>query len=180
VSAAHSSGADQATRYLLGLGHRRIAAITGHGYMMATQERLRGYHSALGAAGVLPDPRLEVESNFDVDGGRKAAAALLELEDRPTAIFAFNDPLAIGAMQAVLTRGLRVPEDISIVGFDDTAEAGLVTPQLTTVRQPLAEMGRMGVSLLMRLLEGRRFEALHVELATQLVVRGSTAPPPAR
>jgi LacI family transcriptional regulator len=180
VSAAHSSGADQATRYLLGLGHRRIAAITGHGYMMATQERLRGYHSALGAAGVLPDPRLEVESNFDVDGGREAAAALLELEDRPTAIFAFNDPLAIGAMQAVLTRGLRVPEDISIVGFDDTAEAGLVTPQLTTVRQPLAEMGRMGVSLLMRLLEGRRFEALHVELATQLVVRGSTAPPPAR
>jgi LacI family transcriptional regulator len=71
-----------------------------------------------------------------------------------------------------------VPEDISIVGFDDTAEAELVTPQLTTVRQPLAEMGRMGVSLLMRLLEGRRFEALHVELATALVVRGSTAPPP--
>ena len=89
----------------VGLGHRRIAAITGHGDMMATQERLRGYHSALGAAGVLPDPQLEVESNYDVDGGREAAAALLDLEDRPTAIFAFNDPLAIGAMQAVLASG---------------------------------------------------------------------------
>ena len=80
-------------------------------------------------------------------------------------------------MQAAQARGLRVPADLSIVGFDDTAEAELVTPALTTVRQPLAEMGRMAVSLLMRLLEGRPFEALHVELATQLIVRGSTSAP---
>ncbi|MGA3362693.1 MAG: LacI family DNA-binding transcriptional regulator [Solirubrobacteraceae bacterium] len=173
VSAAHSSGADQATRYLLGLGHRRIAAITGAGDMMATEERLRGYRAALAAAGVAPDPAIVIESNWEVGGGREAGAALLELADPPTAIFAFNDPLAIGAMQAVLARGLRVPDD-------DTAECELVTPALTTVRQPLAEMGRMGVSLLMRLLENRSFEALHVELATALIVRASTAPAPIR
>ncbi|MGA2008279.1 MAG: LacI family DNA-binding transcriptional regulator, partial [Solirubrobacteraceae bacterium] len=112
VSAAHSSGADQATRYLLGLGHRRIAAITGAGDMMATEERLRGYRAALAAAGVAPDPAIVIESNWEVDGGREAGAALLQLADPPTAIFAFNDPLAIGAMQAVLARGLRVPEDV--------------------------------------------------------------------
>jgi LacI family transcriptional regulator len=180
VSAAHTSGADQATRHLLDLGHRRIAAITGPRDMMATQERLRGYNAALAAAGVQADPALVIESNWEVDGGRRAGAALLDVADPPTAIFAFNDPLAVGAMQSALVSGLRVPQDISIVGFDDTAEAELVTPILTTVRQPLAEMGRMGVSLLMRLLENRSFEALHVELATQLVVRASTGPAPAR
>jgi len=180
VSAAHSSGADQATRHLLELGHRRIAAITGPADMMATEERLRGYHAALAAAGVLADRGLVIESDWEVDGGRRAAAALLELPDPPTAIFAFNDPLAIGAMQSVVERGFRVPQDVSIVGFDDTVEAEFVTPRLTTVRQPLAEMGRMGVSLLMRLLENRSFEALHVELATQLIVRASTGPAPVR
>jgi LacI family transcriptional regulator len=176
ISAAHSSGADQATRHLLDLGHRRIGAITGPPGLMATEERKRGYHAALAAAGVLPDPALVVESNFDVDGGRAAAAQLLDLADQPSAIFAFNDPLAIGALQTALARGVDVPRDLSIVGFDDTSEADLVRPALTTVRQPLAEMGRMGVSLLTRLLENRQLEALHVELATQLVVRDSTAP----
>ena len=177
VSAAHSAGANQATAHLLELGHRRIAAITGPGGWMATEERLRGHRSALAAAGVLPNPALVVESNFEVDGGRAAAAALLELAEPPTAIFAFNDQLAIGAMQAALERGLRVPAELSIVGFDDTAEAEIVTPRLTTVHQPLAEIGRMGVSLLTRQLENQRLEALHVELETKLVVRASTAPP---
>lgn len=174
VSAAHSSGADQATGHLLELGHRRIAAITGPGALLATQERKRGYHAALAAAGLMPDPELVIESNFDVDGGRAAAAALLGLAEPPSAIFAFNDQLAIGAMQTALARNLRIPEDLSIVGFDDTAEAELVTPALTTVRQPLAEMGRMGVSLLTRLLDNHQLEAVHVELATELIVRGST------
>ena len=144
---------------------------------LATTERTRGYLAALAAAGIAPDHDLVIESNFDVDGGRVAAAALLDSTQPPTAIFAFNDQLAIGAMQTAFARNLRVPDDLSIVGFDDTAEAELVTPALTTLRQPLAEMGRMGVSLLTRLLDDRQLEALHVELATQLVVRGSTAPP---
>jgi LacI family transcriptional regulator len=178
VSAANSAGATQATRHLLGLGHRRIAAITGPGGWMASEERRRGYHAALVDAGVMPDPALEVESDFLLSGGVEAAAKLLDGTDRPTAVFAFSDNLAIGAIQAARARGLHVPGDVSIVGFDDTTEAALVTPGLTTVRQPLAEMGRMAVSLLMRLLENQRFEALHVELATRLVVRQSAAPPP--
>ena len=103
-----------------------------------------------------------IESSFDVAGGRAAAGELLDLPEPPTAIFAFDDPLAIGALQAAQERGLSVPDDLSIVGFDDTAEAALVTPALTTVRQPLAEMGRLGVSLLIRLLENRQLEALHI------------------
>lgn len=175
VSAAHAAGADQAVRHLLDLGHRRIAAITGPPGRMATEERLRGYHAALAAAGLAADPRLVVVSNFKVEGGYESAARLLAPADRPTAIFAFNDPMAIGAMRAAAARGLRVPEDVSIVGFDDTNEAQFVTPGLTTVRQPLAAMGRMGVGLLLRLLAGEPPTILHPELATRLVVRGSTA-----
>jgi len=177
VSAAHMSGADQAMRHLLGLGHRRIAAITGPSGWVASDDRRRGYHAALAAAGILPDPALEVESDFEIGSGVKAAKALLDLADPPTAIFAFNDNLAIGAIQAARARGLRVPEDVSVVGFDDVEHATIVTPTLTTVRQPLAEMGRTAVSLLVRLLERQRFETLHVELGTRLVVRESTAPP---
>jgi LacI family transcriptional regulator, galactose operon repressor len=176
VSAAHSMGASEAVEHLLSLGHRRIAAITGPRGWIATDERLRGYRGALAAAGVMPDPQLEIESDFGAKGGGRAAATLFDLVDPPSAIFAFNDMLAIGAMRAARARGIRVPEDLSIVGFDDTFEASIVTPLLTTVRQPLAEMGRMAVNLLVRLLQNQRMEALHVELETKLVVRESTAP----
>jgi LacI family transcriptional regulator len=174
VSAAHSAGADQAVRHLIGLGHRRIAAITGPRGRMATEERLRGYYAAMAGAGVLPDAHLVAESNFKVEGGFDSAARLLGAPDPPTAIFAFNDPMAIGAMRAARSRGFRIPEDVSIVGFDDTNEAQFVTPGLTTVRQPLAEMGRMAASLLVRLLENQAHVTLHLELATRLVVRDST------
>jgi LacI family transcriptional regulator len=163
--------------HLLGLGHRRIAAITGPRGWVATEDRRRGYHAALAAQGILPDPSLEVEADFEIAPGRDAAGHLLDLHDPPTAIFAFNDNLAIGALQAARDRGLRVPGDLSVVGFDDVEPATIVTPTLTTVRQPLAEMGRTAVSLLMRLLERQRFETLRVELATRLVVRESTGPP---
>jgi len=176
VSAAHTSGADQAMRHLLGLGHRRIAAITGPRGWVATEHRRRGYLAALASAGILADPALEAEGDFEIPGGRDAARRLLDLADPPTAIFAFNDNLAIGAIQTARARGLRVPEDLSVVGFDDVELATIVSPTLTTVRQPLAEMGRTAVSLLMRLLERQRFETLHVELGTRLVVRESTGP----
>lgn len=176
VSAAHASGADQAMQHLLELGHRRIAAITGPRGWVATEERRRGYHAALAAHGILPDPELEQEADFEIEPGRVAARRLLDLADPPTAIFAFNDNLAIGAIQAARERGVGVPEDLSIVGFDDVEPSTIVTPALTTVRQPLAEMGRTAVSLLMRLLERQRFETLRIELATRLVVRESTGP----
>jgi LacI family transcriptional regulator len=177
VSAAHMSGADQAMKHLLDIGHRRVGQISGPRGWVATEDRRRGYRAALSAAGILPDPALEREAEPEIDPGRAAAEQLLDLSEPPTAIFAFNDNIAIGAIQAARARGLRVPEDLSVVGFDDVEHATIVTPALTTVRQPLAEMGRTGVSLLMRLLEGKRFETLHVELATRLVVRDSTAPP---
>lgn len=176
VSAAHTSGADQALRHLLALGHRRIAHITGPRGWVATEDRRRGYHAALAAAGILPNPELEIEATPEIGPGRAAAEILLDLPERPTAIFAFNDNIAIGTIQAAHSRGLRVPEDISVVGFDDVEHATIVTPALTTVRQPLAEMGRTAVSLLVRLLEGQRIETLHLELGTRLVVRDSTAP----
>jgi LacI family transcriptional regulator len=177
VSSAHTSGAGEAVRHLLELGHRRIAAITGPREWVATEERRRGYHAALAAFGILPDPSLEIEADFEISGGVGAAAELLGRPDRPTAVFAFNDNLAIGTMRAARARGLSLPEDLSVVGFDDSEHASLVTPELTTVRQPLAEMGRTAVNLLGRLLDGQRVETLHVELGTRLIVRESTAPP---
>ena len=180
VSAGHATGARAATEHLLSLGHRRIAAITGPPAWMASTERLNGYRSALAAAGVLPDPELVAGINFSIEGGEAAAGPILDLADRPTAVFAFNDNVAIGVLRAAEARGIRVPEDLSIVGFDDSEHAALVTPALTTVRQPLAEMGRMAVSLLLRLLENQSVETLRIELATRLVVRDSTAPAPAR
>jgi LacI family transcriptional regulator len=176
VSAAHASGARAATEHLLSRGHRRIGAITGPAEWMASTERLNGYRAALAAAGVLPDPKLVVDSDFSIENGEEAAAALLDLPDPPTAIFGFNDNVAIGALHVARARGISVPEELSVVGFDDSEQAAIVTPALTTVRQPLAEMGRMAISLLLRLLEHQRVEAMSIELATRLVVRESTAP----
>jgi LacI family transcriptional regulator len=177
VSAMHAAGAKQATEHLLSLGHRRIGAIAGNEGWYATEERLLGFRAALAGAGILPDPALIHYSNFQVPEGERVAEELLSQPNRPTAIFGFNDNVAIGALNAARKLGLRVPEDLSIVGFDDTLMSRVVTPKLTTIRQPLAELGRTGVSLLMRLLEGQRLDALRMELSTTLVVRDSTAPP---
>ena len=177
VAAMHAAGAKQATEHLLELGHRRIGAIAGAPGWYATEERLLGFRAALAGAGILLDRELVVYSDWRIPRGTEAAEQLLALPDPPTAIFGFNDNVAIGALHAARNRGLSVPDDLSIVGFDDTEQAMIVTPQLTSVRQPLAEMGRMGVSLLIRIIEGQRVDALRLELSTKLVVRGSTGPP---
>jgi LacI family transcriptional regulator len=177
VSASHMAGAKDATDHLLKLGHRRIAALTGPRGWVATEDRLSGYQTALAGAGVLPSAELIVEGDWLLEGGQRDGGALLDLPDPPSAIFAFNDNMAVGALLAARQRGLRVPEDVSIVGFDDTEQATIVTPALTTIRQPLEEMGRIAVSLLTRLVERQRVEALRIELATRLVVRESTGPP---
>lgn len=177
VSAAHRAGAKAATDHLVALGHRRIAHVTGRPGWTATVERIEGYHAALATAGVLPSAELVLEGDFEIASGYEAGGRLLDLPDRPTAIFAANDNMAIGAIRAARERGIAVPEELSVVGFDDAVLAPIVTPSLTTVRQPLAELGRTAVSLLMRMLDRQRVEALRVELATRLVVRDSTAPP---
>ena len=178
VAAANVSGAEQAMQHLLDLGHRRIAAITGPPGWVATEERRQAYRAALAVAGIAFDPALELEADFDFEPGAQAAAVLLELERPPTAIFAFNDMIAIGAMGAARSLGIKIPDELSIVGFDDSAYAAVVHPALTTVRQPLAEMGATAVDLLVRLMQQEAVDTLHLEPFTRLVVRDTTATPP--
>ena len=187
VSAAHFAGARAMTAHLVALGHRRIGVVAGPHNWLAGEARLAGHTSALADAGVLPDPKLTRAGEPTTRFGYEAAAQLLDADTgtetrtqdpRPTALVCFNDKAAVGALAAAVERGLRVPEDLSIGGFDDIDLAQATSPMLTTVRQPLEEMGRMAVSLLIRLLERHRLDALHVELATELIVRGSTGPAP--
>lgn len=176
VVATNSVGAETATEHLLQLGHRSIGIVTGPPGWAATEERRQGHLAALARAGIHSEAHLTEVGDWQIPGGRAAAARLLALAEPPTAIFAFNDEMAIGAMQAARERGLRVPDDISVIGFDGVERGELLAPQLTTIRQPLAEMGRTAVTLLLRLLERKRIEALRVELATRLVERESTGP----
>jgi LacI family transcriptional regulator len=176
VSAAHFAGARSLTGHLVELGHRRIGLLAGPDNWLASTARRAGHVSALADAGVLPDPELTLPGEPTVAFGYRAAQHLLALPDRPTALLGFNDKAASGALAAAAQLGLRVPEDLSIAGFDDIDLAQATRPMLTTVRQPLQEMGRIAVSLLLRLLNRHRLDALHVELATELIVRDSTGP----
>jgi LacI family transcriptional regulator len=176
VSAAHFAGSRSLSRHLADLGHRRIGVIAGPHNWLASDARLAGHASALANVGVLPDPGLVRSGEPTAQFGYHAAGELLDLPQRPTALIGFNDKVAVGALAAATQRGLRVPEELSIAGFDDIDLAQATRPLLTTVRQPLQEMGRLAVSLLIRLMERHRLDALHVELAAELVVRDSTGP----
>jgi LacI family transcriptional regulator len=176
VSAAHFAGARNMTAHLVELGHRRIGVIGGPSEWQASDARLAGHAAALSTVGVLPLPELLRSVEPTTERGYRAAGELLDLPQRPTALVAFNDKSAVGALRAAAERALHVPDDLSIAGFDDIDLSRATQPMLTTVRQPLQEMGRMAVTLLIRLLERHRLEALHIELATELVVRGSTGP----
>ena len=176
VSAAHFSGARQITSHLVNLGHRRIGVIAGPSEWTATDARLAGHAAALVDVGVLSSPSLIRYGHPTVDDGYFLARDFLDKPDRPTAIVGFNDKIAVGVLRAATERGLRVPEDLSITGFDDIELGRITSPALTTVAQPLQEMGRMAVTLLMRLQERHRLDTLRVDLATKLIVRGSTGP----
>ncbi|GAB4051298.1 LacI family DNA-binding transcriptional regulator [Catellatospora paridis] len=178
VSAAHFSGARAMTAHLAQLGHRHIGVLAGPHNWVAGSARLAGHASALADVGILADPALVRSAEPTTEFGYRAAGELLDLPRRPTALVGFNDKAAVGALAAAAERGLRVPADLSVTGFDDIDLAQATTPRLTTVRQPLEEMGRMAVSLLARLLERHQLEALHVELAPELVIRDSTGPVP--
>ncbi len=177
VGATNWSGAYQATTYLLSLGHRRIAHINGPGSIGCSRARRSGYHAALDAAGLSVEPAFMREADFYREGGYQAACALLDLPVPPTAIFAGNDMQAMGVYAALRERDLSVPGDVSVVGFDDIPVAAMVSPPLTTVRQPLAEMGRIAAHMLLTLLDGASLPSQRVELATALIVRGSCAAP---
>jgi len=178
ISATHWAGASAAMEHLLSLGHRRIGAIAGPPRWSASDDRLAGYHSALVAVGLPIDPDLIARGDFTVESGYGAAMHLLSLPALPTAVFAFNDNMALGFLRAARARGIAVPADISLVGFDNVEFAAHTAPPLTTVHQPLMDLGRAGADLLFRLLSGRAGDTPRIQLATRLVVRASTAPPP--
>jgi LacI family transcriptional regulator len=170
------NGAYEATRHLIALGHRRIVHIAGPSSHQHSADRVLGFNRALQEARIKPDVRLIVEGDFEAASGARAVESLLRRRISFTAVFAANDPMAYGAMHALFVRGLRVPKDVSIVGFDDRPQSPFTTPALTTVRQPEIEMGSAAVAMLLRELRGEP-PALP-RFATQLVVRESTARAP--
>jgi LacI family transcriptional regulator len=176
ISAAHFSGARAATRHLIGLGHHRIGVITGPPDCHTRDDRDAGHVAALAEAGVLGDPELMRHGEPGTETGVRAGGELLDLRPRPSAVVCFNDQVAVGVMEAAARRGLQVPGDLSVVGFDDIDVSRATSPRLTTVRQPLQEMGRTAITMLMRQLDGHAHEALSMELETRLIVRESTGP----
>ncbi len=178
IGATNWTGGMQATEHLISLGHRRIGFIAGPPRLLCSRARLDGYRAALEAAGLDVDRELLRQGDFYHESGFAGGASLLDGAQPPTAIFASSDQMALGVHEAVRQRGLRVPDDVSVVGFDDLPEVRWSSPPLTTVRQPLSEMGQLAARTVLRLAAGERIESLRVELATDLVVRDSTAPPP--
>ncbi|MCI3278744.1 LacI family DNA-binding transcriptional regulator [Streptomyces cylindrosporus] len=177
IGAANWSGGMAATEHLLSLGHRRIGLIAGPPRLLCSRARLDGYRAALEGAGIALDETLVVPGDFHPESGFTGCNTLLDLAEPPTALFAASDQMALGAIEALRRRGLRVPEDMSVVGFDDLPEVRWSAPPLTTVRQPLADMGKLAVRTVLRLARDEQPDSPRVELGTELVVRSSTAPP---
>jgi LacI family xylobiose transport system transcriptional regulator len=179
VGSANWSGGLMATRHLIELGHSRIAAITGPDDMMCSHARIDGFRSAMSAAGLPINPDWVRFGDFHTTGGQLHGRDLLQRDDRPTAIFAGSDLQALGVMEAARALGLRIPDDVSLVGYDDIPLTKWVSPRLTTVRQPLMRMAEEATRLVLRMSEAPLDSIPRMDLATSLVVRDSTAPPPA-
>ena len=174
VDSDNLNGARLGTQHLLDLGHRRIAMITGRPDLESSRLRERGFREAMHDAGVPVDPDLIQVGDYDPDSSAAAARLLLEGPDRPTAIFGANDVSAIVAVEVAASMGLRVPDDLSVVGFDNVPEAALASPALTTVEQPIHAMGHRAIELLIKLIHNEPVDTTHVRLTTRLVVRQST------
>ncbi|MGA6161878.1 LacI family DNA-binding transcriptional regulator [Amycolatopsis magusensis] len=174
IDSDNLSGARLAVEHLLGLGHRRIALLKGRPDLQSAHLRETGYRRALAAAGVPVDEDLVQVGAYDPEVSAASARLLLDSPDRPTAVFAANDLSAIATVEVANELGLRVPEDLSVVGFDNIPESVLNVPPLTTVEQPIREMGRRAIQLLIPLINGEQPEPTHVTLDTRLVVRQST------
>lgn len=164
-----------ATRHLLDLGHRRIAFINGPAHTPLSKDRLRGYREALKAAGLTYDKNLVVRGDFSLLSGERAAEALLDTKIKFSAVFAANDAMGIGAIKVLRARKLKVPEDISVMGFDDIEFAQYVEPPLSTIHQPRREIGRAAMLRMIAMLSGEGAAPVQAVLGHELVVRGSTA-----
>ncbi|MCH7229778.1 LacI family DNA-binding transcriptional regulator [Glycomyces sp. L485] len=177
IGATNWAGGLTATEHLIELGHRRIGFIHGPKQVLCSRARFDGYRAALEAAGIPFDPALVCDGDFYHQSGFDAAKELLGLDDAPTAIFASSDQMAFGAYEAIRQRGLRIPEHVSVVGFDDLPESRWTSPPLTTVRQPLSEMGSLAARTVLDMAAGNAVDSPRLELATEMVVRESTATP---
>ncbi|MDH7639564.1 LacI family DNA-binding transcriptional regulator [Sphingomonas oryzagri] len=164
--------------HLVGLGHTRIGVVRGDPSHASAGARLEGYHAGLAAHGLAADPALEVQGAYTFVSGYEAGRALLALPDRPTAIFASNDDMAAGVINAAYEAGVSVPDQLSVVGFDDSNIASVVWPRLTTIHQPIRDMAREATSALLSLIDHEE-TVPHQMLPFQLVIRGSTGPVPA-
>ena len=177
VGVDERAAGELATHHLIELGHRRIAFIAGPDHMLPTREKGAGRETALRAAG-LDSADLVAHAEFGIDGGRAALRRLLALPDLPTAVICSSDLMAIGALQAAREAGLRVPQELSIVGFDGIEAAGWTSPPLTTVEQPIADIAETAVNALHTLIEERDRVLPHFLFRPQLRLGGSTAPAP--
>jgi DNA-binding LacI/PurR family transcriptional regulator len=178
VTLDNIGGAYQATAHLIGLGHRRIGLVAAPLHVSVGLERRQGYEKALREHGIPLDESVIRTGNFKESGGYRAASELLDLDPRPTAIFAINNLMTMGTLQAIHERGLRIPEDISVIGFDDMPWLPLLVPPLTAVRQPVYQIGAEAARLLFRRMrEGPQKPVETIVLQPELIIRGSTAPP---
>ncbi len=171
ITAANRPGAYEATKYLISLGHRRIGFITGIMDFGCSRDRLEGYRDALREASIDFDSELIEYGDFSRHSGKECAMKLMGISSRPTAIFCSNDEMAFGTMDVARDMGIRVPQDLSVIGFDDLPTAGFSVPALTTVRQPLHEMGRSAASLLLEQISGGAPRNKDIVLGTSLVIR---------
>jgi len=175
VTVDNAAGARAGTEHLLAMGHRCIAAITGNLQLTNAKSRLEGFRTALRAAGVEIDPEYIQEGRFDRLSGYEKTRTLLQLRPRPTAIFASNDLIALGVLAALREAGLRCPEDMSLLGFDDLEFSEFIHPALSTVAQAGYQMGAKGAGLLLKRLQGATYPPQHVVLQTELKIRHSVA-----
>ena len=162
--------------YLISLGHKRIGVISGLKDNPHAVDRLEGYKDAIRGAGIEFDRDLVAEGDFTMWSGLNAAFQFCNMKNRPTAIFSMNDEMAIGAMQTLKSQGIKIPEDMSVTGFDDIAYAKYCDPSLTTISQPAEEMGKMAMDMLLRIIEGEPLSQTECVMPTEFIIRKSTAP----
>jgi len=177
VCANDEEAAREMTEYLISLGHRRIAHIMGHPAHGAAHDRLKGYRAALAAHGIPEEKGLVRQGFFNFSSGQSCAAEILSAERPPTAIFAANDHMAMGALEAAHERKLKIPEELSICGFDDVRMSRYAWPPLTTMSQPIQKCAEAAAEMVLKVLRGEPLETRHVELRSELVLRCTTAPP---
>ena len=177
VTASNYQGGYEATKHLIELGHKRIGIVSGWMDMISARERLEGFKAALVDCGLPLDPNLIFEGDFTQSSGFNGASRFLNSPNPPTAVFASNDVAAMGVIEAARACGLRIPRDLSVIGFDDIPLAALANPRLTSIRQPLQEMGRIATQMLLKAINNPEEPASSVILPTELIIRETTASP---